>query len=410
MVTATEELFGRDRFGDAFWRDPYPTLSLLRAEAPVSRVDLADGPVWLVTRYDDVRAALADPRLSKDWRHLLPPEARADAPAEQIPMMLLLDPPDHTRLRGLVSRSFTARRIAALRPRVAEIAAELLDAVPADAPFDLMERYAFPLPVQVICELLGVPAADRDRFGAWSGTLIDQSSPEATHEATVQLHAYLAALIADRRAEPDDALLSALTRVADADGDRLSEPELVAMAMLLMIAGHETTTNLIGNAVLGLLTHPDQLALLRARPELMPRAVEEFLRFDGPVWNATYRFTTEDVELGGVTVPAASAVQLTLGSANRDEARFPDAARLRIDRDAGGHVAFGHGIHFCLGAPLARIEGEVALSALLARFPRLELAVDPAELVYRRSTLVRGLRALPLRALPEQSAQPGSPG
>jgi hypothetical protein len=161
--------------------------------------------------------------------------------------------------------------------------------------------------------------------------------------------------------------------------------------------------------VFGLLTHPDQLALLRARPELMPRAVEEFLRFDGPVWNATYRFTTEDVELGGVTIPAASAVQLTLGSANRDEARFPAAAQLRVDRDAGGHVAFGHGIHFCLGAPLARIEGEVALSALLARFPRLELAAEPAELVYRRSTLVRGLRTLPVRAVPPP-AQPGTRG
>jgi hypothetical protein len=406
-VTATEEPWARDRFGDAFWRDPYPTLALLRAEAPVCRVDLADGPVWLVTRYDDVRAALADPRLSKNWRHLLPPGARADAPVERIPMMLLLDPPDHTRLRRLVTRSFTARRMAALRPRVAEIAAELLDAVPVDAPFDLVERYAFPLPVQVICELLGVPAADRDRFGAWSRVLIDQSSPAAEQDATAQLHAYLAELIARKRVEPDDALLGALTRVADDDGDTLSEPELVAMAMLLMIAGHETTTNLLGNAVFGLLAHPDQLALLRARPELMPRAVEEFLRFDGPVWNATYRFTTEDVELGGVTIPAASAVQLTLGSANRDEARFPDAARLRIDRDAGGHVAFGHGIHFCLGAPLARIEGEVALSALLRRFPRLELAVAPAELVYRRSTLVRGLRALPVRAVPAPARPAG---
>jgi cytochrome P450 len=392
-VTATEEMFG-----DAFWRDPYPTLALLRAQAPVRRVDLADGPVWLVTRFDDVRAALADPRLSKNWRHLLPPEARADAPGEQDPMMLMRDPPDHTRLRKLVSRSFTARRIAALRPRVAEIAAELLDAVPGDAPFDLMERYAFPLPVQVICELLGVPAADRDRFGAWSRVLIDQSSPEDAGDADAHLHAYLAELIARRRAEPDGALIGALAQVADEDGDRLSESELVAMATLLLIAGHETTTNLLGNAVLALLTHPDQLALLRARPELMPRAVEEFLRFDGPVWNATYRFTTEDVEIGGVTIPAASAVQLTLGSANRDDARFPDAAQLRIDRDAGGHVAFGHGIHFCLGAPLARIEGEVALSALLARFPTLELAVDPAELVYRRSTLVRGVQALPVRA------------
>jgi hypothetical protein len=390
-VTVTDDLFG-----DAFWRDPYPALGLLRAEAPVCRVDLADGPVWLVTRYDDVRAALADPRLSKNWRHLLPPEAGAAVPVEQEPM-LMRDPPDHTRLRKLVSRSFTARRIAALRPRVAAIADELLDAVPVDAPFDLVERYAFPLPVQVICELLGVPAADRDRFGAWSRVLIDQSSPEEAQEADAQLQAYLTELIARKRAEPDEALLSALIRVADDDGDRLSERELVSMATLLLIAGHETTTNLLGNAVLALLTRPDQLALLRARPELLPRAVEELLRFDGPVWNATFRFTTEDVELSGVTIPAASAVQLTLGSANRDDARFPDAAELRVDRDAGGHLAFGHGIHYCLGAPLARIEGEVALGALLARFPRWEAATDPAGLVFRRSTLIRGLQALPVR-------------
>jgi vitamin D3 1,25-hydroxylase len=392
-VTQTEDLFDGD-----FWRDPYPTLAALRADDPVREVATPDGPVWLVTRYDDVRAALADPRLSKDWRYTLPPEQRAAAPGNDVPMMILLDPPDHTRLRKLVSRSFTVRRIAALRPRVEEIAAELLDGLPSDEPFDLMARYAFRLPVQVICELLGVPAADRDRFGAWSAAMIDQVSPEEAGQASAQLYGYLAELIARKRTEPDDALLSALAQVADDEGDRLSEPELVAMGMLLLIAGHETTTNLIGNAVLGLLAHADQLAMLRARPELMPQAVEEFLRWDSPVWNAPFRVAAEDVELSGVTIPARALVQLTLGAANRDDERFPDAAELQVNRDAAGHVAFGHGIHFCLGAPLARIEGEVALTALLNRFPRLELAVDPADLVYRRSTLVRGLSALPVRA------------
>jgi vitamin D3 1,25-hydroxylase len=185
--------------------------------------------------------------------------------------------------------------------------------------------------------------------------------------------------------------------VADEGGDRLSQVELVAMGMLLLIAGHETTTNLIGNALVALLTHSDQLALLREHPELLPRAVEEFLRFDAPVWNAPLRVAAEDVEYGGVTIPARSLVQLTLGAANRDDGRYPDAASLQVDRDASGHLAFGHGIHFCLGAPLARLEGEVALAALLGRFPHLQLAVDPAELVYRRSTLVRGLTALPMR-------------
>jgi vitamin D3 1,25-hydroxylase len=397
-VTQTEDLFDGD-----FWRDPYPVLAAMRADDPVREVVTSDGPVWLVTRYDDVRAALADPRLSKDWRFTLPPEERAAAPGNDIPMMILLDPPRHTRLRKLVSRSFTVRRITALRPRVEEIAAELLDALqdqvgPPDRPFDLMAHYAFRLPVQVICELLGVPAGDRDRFGAWSGAMIDQVSPEEAAQGSGQMYGYLAELVARKRAESDGALLTALSQVADDDGDQLSENELVAMAMLLLIAGHETTTNLIGNAVLGLLTRADQLALLRARPDLMPRAVEEFLRWDSPIWNAPFRVAAEDVELSGVTIPARSLVQLTLGAANRDDARFPDAADLRVDRDAAGHVAFGHGIHFCLGAPLARIEGEVALSALLERFPRLELAADPADLVYRRSTLIRGLTALPIRA------------
>jgi cytochrome P450 len=397
-VTQTEDLFDGD-----FWRDPYPALAAMRADDPVREVVTPDGPVWLVTRYDDVRAALADPRLSKDWRYTLPPEERAAAPGNDIPMMILLDPPRHTRLRKLVSRSFTVRRITGLRARVAEIATELLDALPADRPFDLMTHYAFRLPVQVICELLGVPADDRDRFGAWSGAMIDQVSAEEAAQASGQLYGYLAELVARKRVEPDGALLTALSQVADGDGDgggdgdQLSENELVAMAMMLLIAGHETTTNLIGNAVLGLLTHPDQLALLRSRPGLMPRAVEEFLRWDSPVWNAPFRVAAEDVELSGVTIPARSLVQLTLGAANRDDSRFADAADLRVDRDAAGHVAFGHGIHFCLGAPLARIEGEVALSALLERFPHLELAVDPADLVYRRSTLVRGLTALPVR-------------
>ena len=393
-MTATDD---PQLFDDAFWRDPYPALARLRAEEPVRPVTTPSGPIWLVTRYNEVRAALADPRLSKDWRFTLPPEERSAAPEHDMPMMIVLDPPDHTRLRKLVSRSFTMRRIAALRPRVEEIAAELLDGLPTRGPVDLMAGYAAPLPVQVICELLGVPAADRHRFAAWSAAMIDDVSAEEAEQARLHLSGYLAELVARKRVEPDGALLSALVEVADEGGDRLSQVELVAMGMLLLIAGHETTTNLIGNALVALLTHPDQLALVREHPALLPRAVEEFLRFDAPVWNAPLRVAAEDVEYGGVTIPARSLVQLTLGAANRDDGRFPDAASLQVDRDASGHLAFGHGIHFCLGAPLARLEGEVALAALLARFPHLQLAVDPAELVYRRSTLVRGLTALPVR-------------
>jgi cytochrome P450 len=421
-VTATLDLFD-----GAFWQDPYPAYAALRAAEPVRAVRRRDGEVWLLTRYADVRAALADPRLSKDWRYRLPPEQRAAAGETPIPMMILLDPPAHTRLRKLVSRSFTLRRMEELRPRVEEIAGSLLSALPPVGRVDLMAEYAFLLPVFVICELLGVPVADRDRFAAWSRTMVDderadderadderadderadderadderaddeRGAPDAGQAASFALHGYLAELIARKRAEPDDALLSALVEVAE-DGDRLSADELVAMAMLLLIAGHETTVNLIGNGVLALLAHPDQRELLRQRPELLPVAVEEFLRWDSPVHSTPVRFAAEDVEYSGVTIPARSVVTLSLAAANRDPERFPDAEELRVDRDASGHVAFGHGLHHCLGAQLARIEGQVAIGMLLRQRPRLALAVDPRELVQRRSMLVRGLTELPV--------------
>lgn len=390
-MTASLELFD-----GAFWRDPYPAYAALRAEEPVREVRLPGGPVWMLFRHADVRAALADPRLSKDWRHTLAPEQRAAAPATQIPMMILMDPPEHTRLRKLVSRTFTARRMEDLRPRVAQIAGELLDALPATGTVDLMAAYAFPLPVRVICELLGVPEDDRDEFAAWSDVMVDGSSQDEAVAAAGTLDDYLAALIEHRRADPDGALISALIEVAD-DGDRLSAEELVAMAMLLLIAGHETTVNLIGNAVLGLLTHPDQLALLRERPALLPAAVEEFLRWESPVHSTPVRFAATDVEYSGVTIPAGAVVVASLAAANRDGERFDDAAALRLDRDPSGHLAFGHGLHHCLGAQLARIEGQEALGALLARRPGLAPAVDPDELAYRHSTLIRGLRSLPVR-------------
>ncbi len=389
-MTATRELFEGE-----FWTDPYPIYDALREGEPVRRVASPDGPVWMLFRHADVRAALADPRLSKDWRHTLPADQREGQPGAPIPMMILLDPPEHTRLRKLVSRAFTARRMEDLRPRVAEIAERLLDELPPGR-VDLMAQYAFPLPVFVICELLGVPAEDRDRFAAWSNAMVDQSTPEETNTAMTQLYGYLAELVERRRAEPDGALISGLIEVAD-EGDRLSQDELVAMAMLLLVAGHETTVNLIGNAVLALLTHPDQRALLRERPDLLAGAVEEVLRWDSPVHSTPARFAAEDVEYSGVTIPAGSVVLLSLASANRDDERFDDAERLRIDRDATGHTAFGHGLHHCLGAQLARIEGQEAVGALLRRFPDLALDAPVEELLHRRSTLVRGLRALPVR-------------
>jgi cytochrome P450 len=393
-LTSTLELFE-----GAFWRDPYPAYGTLRADEPVIRLERQDGPVWLLSRYADVRAALADPRLSKDWRYTLPPEERAAAPVSPTPMMLLMDPPDHTRLRKLVSRSFTLRRMEGLRPRVEQIAGELLDALPPTGKVDIMAEYGFLLPVLVICELLGVPADDRGDFAAWSNTMVDESTRDESAAASGRLFEYLSRLIEEKREHPDDALISGLIEVAE-DGDRLSQPELVGMAMLLLIAGHETTVNLIGNGLLALLTHPEQLALVRERPDLLPSAVEEFLRWDAPVHSTPLRVAAEDVEYSGVTIPAGSVVTLSLAAANRDPERFAGAEELRVDRDVSGHVAFGHGLHHCLGAQLARIEGQEAIGLLLARRPELALAVDPQELLYRHSTLIRGLRTLPVELGP----------
>ncbi|GAA4553209.1 cytochrome P450 [Pseudonocardia xishanensis] len=385
---------GRELFDGSYWADPFPALAELRADEPVRRLDLPDGPMWIVTRYEDVRAAFVDPRLSKDWRYTLPADQRAAMPAAPMPMMLLMDPPDHTRLRKLVSRSFTVRRIEELRPRVRQIADELAAALPAEG--DLMRDYAFLLPVQVICELLGVPAEDRDDFGAWSSTMIDESTGDEKMAASRKLAGYLGDLVERKRAQPDGALLSALTQVSD-EGDALSQEELVAMGMMLLIAGHETTVNLIGNGVLALLTHPEQRAALAGKPELWPTAVEEFLRWDSPVTNTPARFASEDVEIAGTTIPEGAVVILGLSAANRDSARFAEADELDVTREDRGHLAFGYGLHHCLGAPLARIEGRVALETLFTRYPDLALTVDPADLAYRRSVLVHGVTELPVR-------------
>lgn len=393
-TTGTER---HELFSGAFWTDPHPAYAALRAEDPVRELALPVGPAWLLTRYSDVREAFVDPRLSKDWRYTLPEDQRGEHAAAPTPMMILMDPPDHTRLRKLVSRSFTVRRMNELQPRVEEITQELLDQLPDDRPVDLMREYAFLVPVLVICELLGVPAEDRDQFSAWSSVMVDDSPGEEQFAAMGSLHGYLSELLERKRTEPDDALLSSLLAVADEDGDRLSGEELVAMAMLLLIAGHETTVNLIGNGVLALLTHPEQRTLLQDDPSLINSAVEEFLRYETPVSNTPLRFASEDVTYSGVTIPAGATVMLGLAAANRDPEWTERPDELDITRDASGGVFFGHGIHFCLGAQLARTEGRVAIGKLMAQYPDLELAVDPAELTYRESTLVRGLTSMPVR-------------
>ena len=388
-------------FAGDFWRDPYPAYAALRERAPVVEVPFPHGgTTWLITRHDDVLAAFTDERLVKDVTKIMPPGSE-DPRGAGASMMLLQDPPDHTRLRRLVTRAFTARRVADLRPRVQEIAAALLDAIAAGDPqagVDLIDAYAVPLPVAVICELLGVPAGDRAEFGAWSNAMIDDGGGADGPAATEAMGRYIGGLLAAKAAAPDDALLSALLAASE-EGDRLTPQEVVAMGILLLVAGHETSANLIGNAALGLLT--DEALRARALDAAsMPAVVEEFLRFDGPVHNAPLRFAATDVEYSGTTIPAGSVVTLSIGSADRDPARFerPDLFDPERPAERGvGNLAFGHGIHHCLGAALARLEGEVALGALLARFPRMSLAVAPDTLVHRRSALVHGLTALPVR-------------
>jgi cytochrome P450 len=402
-MTTTEDTVVQ--LDEAFFADPHALYTTLREVRPVTRARTPLGlSVWLVTRYDDARAALADPRLSKDStrfatvleRQEVPPERRVVFAQELAQHMLSSDPPDHTRLRRLVNRAFTMRAIAGMRPRIEQIAAGLADDMAAGpAEVDLLDTFAFPLPMSVICELLGVPGADRTPFRSWSNTLLSDGPPAERTAAALAMAEYLAGLVADKRAHPGEDMLSAIVAAAE-DADRLSADEVVAMAFLLLVAGHETTVNLIGNGVLALLRHPDRLAELRADPDLTPRAVEEFLRFDGPVDLATFRHTIEPVEIGGTAIPAGEVVLVALASANRDADHFPDADELDLRRDPG-HLAFGFGIHHCLGAPLARLEGEVAFRTLLARFPDLALAADPAELGWRSSTLIRGLTRLPVR-------------
>jgi cytochrome P450 len=389
----------------AFMADPYDVYARLRVASPVARARTPQGlPVWLVTRHDDARSALNDRRLAKDAdgfaqvldRQPVPAERRAAFAQELTRHMLSSDPPDHTRLRKLVNRAFTVRAIAGMRPRIEQLAADLADQMAAGPPeVDLLDSFAFPLPMTVICDLLGVPDDERASFRRWSNTLLSDGPPADRTAAGVAMAQYLGALVADKRARPADDMLSAIVAVSE-DADRLSADETVSMAFLLLVAGHETTVNLIGNGMLALLRSPERFAELRADPDLTPRAVEEFLRFDGPVDLATFRHTTEPVEIGGTVIPAGEVVLVALASANRDPDQYPDADDLDLHRDPG-HLAFGFGLHHCLGAPLARLEGDVAFRTLLARFPDLTLACEPDELTWRPSILLRGLTRLPVR-------------
>jgi len=401
---------------DDFLADPHALYRVLREERPVTRAVTPLGMrVWLVTRFADAREALNDARLSKNGarfgelleRHLaVVPENRAQFADSLAGHMLNTDPPDHTRLRKLVNRAFTVRAIARMRPRIEEIASRLADdmaarAAAGDGTVDLLDSFAFPLPMTVICELLGVPDGERDAFREWSNTLLSSGPQEQRTAAAGAMAQFLGALVAEKSANPADDMLSAIVAATD-DTDRLTPREATSMAFLLLVAGHETTVNLIGNGALALLTRPATRAELIADPDLTPSAVEEFLRFDGPINLATLRYTTEPVTIAGTEIPEGEIVMVALTAANRDERRYPQPDELDLHRDTSQHVAFGFGIHHCLGAPLARLEGEIAFRTLLGRFPDMTLAAEPEQLGWRSSTLIHGLTRLPVHLSAEQ--------
>ncbi|QFR02839.1 cytochrome P450 [Streptomyces phaeolivaceus] len=381
-----------------FFADPYPTYARLRDAAPVREVPAGSGarPSYLVTGYAEAREAFADPRLSKDTtRFFAGRPSRRDLHPAVSRNMLATDPPQHARLRALATRAFTTGAVARLRPYISTLVDELLDAWPDHGTVDLVADLAIPLPVTVICEMLGVPESDRGAVRTWSSDLFDAGDPRRIDAASHAVGEYMTDLVAAKRAAPGDSLLDDLIAVRDGQ-DRLTEDELVSLAVLLLVAGHETTTNLIGNAALALLRHPESLARLRAEPRLLGGALDELLRFDSPVGIATFRYSTEALTLGGTEIPEGVPVLIAPGAANRDPERFPDPDRLDLTRNASGHLAFGHGIHRCLGAPLARAEAELALHALITRYPDARLAAPTEPLPWRHTRLLRGLTSLPL--------------
>jgi cytochrome P450 len=384
-----------------FLADPYPTYHRLRAEDPVHHSPLG---FWVLTRYEDVSSVLRDPRFIKEpLAALVAARFGAEVPRGVGLSMLDRDPPDHTRLRSLVSKAFTPRVVEGLRPRIQQIVDGLITRAEAAGSIDVIEEFAYPIPVNVICEMLGVPVADHERFKGWSLDIArgldsiwlppDSEVPRRSAAARHAISDYFRGLIAERRAAPRGDLLSALIAAEEA-GDKLSEDELLATCILLLIAGHETTVNLIGNGVLALLRHPAELSRLRETPGLITSAVEELLRYDGPV-QRTARVAGVDATIGGRTIPRGDMVMPFIGAADRDPAQFPEPDRLDLSRSDNRHIAFGWGIHFCLGAPLARVEGQIAIDALVRRLPGLELVNHEPE--YRQSLTLRGLKTLPVK-------------
>ncbi|MFI1929117.1 cytochrome P450 [Streptomyces sp. NPDC020330] len=380
-----------------FFADPYPTYDRLREGCPVRRVPTGSGghSAYLITGHAEAREAFTDPRLSKDTARFFAgrPSDRDLHPAISR-NMLASDPPAHTRQRRVATPLFTTGRVRELRPYITRVVEDLVATWRPGAEVDLVAELAVPLPVTVVCELLGVPESDRHELARWSHQLFDATDSDRVDAASHRIGAYLTHLVDTARAGSGDGAL--LSFLGDCDEGRLDRDETISLAALLLVAGHETTTHFIGNAVLALLRHPEAFARLCRDPDLIPGALDELLRFDSPVSVATFRHSTEDLRVGGADIPAGFPVLIAPGAANRDPAVFPGPHRLDLDRDAGGHLAFGHGIHRCPGAPLARAEAEIFLRTLVTRFPNTRPAVPVESLTWRRTRLTRGLSALPL--------------
>jgi cytochrome P450 PksS len=401
------DLIDIDLTSAEFNADPYPLFARWRAEKAVHRVALPGKQVaWLVTRYEDALATLKSKQFAKDR-----PNVSADGQRVKQPWvprvvrpltrnMLDLDVPDHTRLRTLVQKAFTPRTIERMRERIQSLTDELLDAIEGRGSMDVIRDYALPLPTTIIAEMLGVPPGERHKFHRWSSAIV-ASNPTRWGMVkaipyVISFVRYIRRLVELRRRDPRDDLVSALIEAEEA-GDQLSGDELVAMIFLLLVAGHETTVHLIGNGTLALLQHPDQLERLRSEPELIAPGVEEILRYCGPLKVATERYALDGATVAGVDIPRGELVYVALASANRDEEQFADAERLDVARTPNRHLAFGQGIHFCLGAPLARLEARIAFATLLRRTRMLRLAVEAEKLRWQRGLVLRGMKALPVR-------------
>lgn len=389
----------------AFKADPFPIYARLRAEEPVCKVALPDGQeAWLITRYDDVAMVLKDERFVKNRFNVMSREQLAELP--WVPKMFLpllknmldLDPPDHTRLRALVQNAFSPRLIDAMQGRIETLTGELLDGIERRFSMDLIHDFALPIPTTIIAEMLGVPLKDRHKFHRFSSRLISANSRHGILLAIPSVWMfmrYIRQMVAARRARPQDDLVTALVQAQD-KGGKLSDDELLAMIGLLIVAGHETTVNLIGSGMLALLEHPEQLERLRRDPTLIKPAVEELLRYTSPVDTGTERFARQDLSIGGVTIKKGEIVFAAIASANRDERQFADPDVLDISRTPNRHLAFGLGIHFCIGAPLARLEGQIAIGSLVSRLADLRLRVPASTLRWRAGLVLRGLKALPV--------------